>query len=86
MKNWILWLVVSLIFIGGATTFFILWYKEKKKNAPNGGKTIGSTEIPSGVAPPEQVAVQTENVTTEVNGSGRSVGQVVPLSFGRTAN
>ena len=29
MKNWILWLVVSLIFIAGAVTFFILWKKEK---------------------------------------------------------
>jgi len=86
MKNWILWMVVSLLFIGAATTFFILWYKEKKKTTPsNGGKTVGnSNEIPSGVQPAESVPVQTENVVTEVG--GRTVGQVMPFTFGRTAN
>lgn len=84
MKNWILWFVVSLLFIGGATTFFILWYKERKKTSADTGKITGSAEIPSGVPSPENVPVQTTNVETSLG--GRTLGQTMPLSFGRTSN
>ena len=86
MKNWILWFVLTLVFVGAGVTFFILWYKEKKK-ADNGSKTVtpkgdAGTTVVTTVAPPviEPAPVITEPVVTGV--AGRTVGQVLPLAFG----
>lgn len=80
MKNWILWLVVSLLFIGGAVTFFILWNKEKKKNAALGAqKSTASMDTPKAVANPSPVETA---VVAEQTISARNVAQSITPTFG----
>lgn len=90
MKNWVLWLVVSLVFIGGAVTFFILWNKEKKKNGTTAktnmnGSTSGINTAGMGAVPVTAESSETETTVTSVGDGGR-VAISTPSSFGTQAN
>lgn len=81
MKNWILWLVLALIFIGGSVTFFILWNKEKKKTAALGAQKSGSVNMdqPKAVSNP---SASENTVVAEQMISGRNVSQTITPTFG----
>lgn len=85
MKNWILWFVLTLVSVGAGVTFFVLWYKEKKKEEGRTAvPTMGTnSEVvltsPAPPAPPTSEPVLSESF---INVGGRTVSQVLPNEFG----
>lgn len=84
MKNWKLWLVISLLFIGAGVTFFILWYKEKKKQNALTQRlaTLPKTKPATAIEAGASVTPPTEIVETQVGSTERSVIQETPAFFG----
>ena len=85
MKNWILWMVLAILFIGAGVVFFILWNKEKKKS--DAAKLIVSK--PAEMSQPAAAVsspAETNPTVAETNIAGRNVATLVPTAFGSTVN
>lgn len=88
MKNYKLWLVVSLLLIGGGVTFFILWYKEKNKQSQLNLRTNNTVPFKKPATAEEagaEVAVNTTVSEVDVSDTARTVVMKTPSSFGQRA-